>query len=229
MTAQEWVDVLPRLKPRRYSISSSPLLSPTSVRLAVSVVRFESPGGLPRKGVCSTQLADAPDQGPLEVFVQPSAHFRPPQDATTPMIMVGPGTGVAPFLGFLDERRMRGDTGENWLFFGEQRHDSDFYYRDELTGMLEQGLLTRFDTAFSRDQRSKIYVQDRMREHGARLWAWLQQGAHVYVCGDVVRMAKDVDLALHEIIAQHGTRSDGEAKTYVRQLATDKRYLRDVY
>jgi sulfite reductase (NADPH) flavoprotein alpha-component len=228
-TAQEWVDALPRLQPRRYSISSSAMRSPNQVRLAVSVIRFDSPGGLPRKGVCSTYLADAPADTPLEVFVQPSAGFVPPLDSHTSMIMVGPGTGVAPFLGFLDERRMRGDTGENWLFFGEQHSATDFYYREDLTALLAQGLLTRLDVAFSRDQRSKIYVQDRMREHGAPLWAWLERGAHVYVCGDATRMAKDVDQALQEIIARHGSMSDSDAKAYLNQLAADKRYLRDVY
>ncbi|WP_189135489.1 molybdopterin-dependent oxidoreductase [Wenjunlia tyrosinilytica] len=228
-TAREWSRVLKRLQPRLYSISSSPLAHPAQVRLTVSVVRYDNGLGTQRKGVCSTYLADAADDGPVPVFVQRSAHFRPPADPSTPMVMVGPGTGVAPFLGFLEERQARGARGRNWLFFGEQRQATDFYYRDELAEFQRAGLLDRLDLAFSRDQRSKIYVQDRMREHGARLWDWLQDGAHLYVCGDAGRMAKDVDQALHEIVSAHGGLDDAEAATYVKQLAAEKRYVRDVY
>jgi sulfite reductase (NADPH) flavoprotein alpha-component len=227
-TAQEWVDVLKRLQPRLYSISSSPLAHPEQVRLTVSVVRFDGHAGRPRKGVCSTFLADAPQDSRVPVFVQRSASFRPPAD-DVPMVMVGPGTGIAPFLAFLEERRARGARGRNWLFFGEQRQASDFYYADELTDLRDAGILTRLDVAFSRDQRSKIYVQDRMREHSAHLWSWLQDGAHIYVCGDAARMATDVEAALREIIATHGNLDDDGAAAYLRRLTTDKRYLRDVY
>ncbi|GAA2657025.1 bifunctional reductase [Paractinoplanes durhamensis] len=217
--AQEWADVLKRLQPRLYSISSTPLTDPARVSLTVSVVRF----GAGRKGVCSTFLADT--AGEVPVFVQRSSHFRPPADPATPMIMVGPGTGVAPFVAFLRERQARGATGPNWLFFGEQRRETDFYYADELLALQNAGVLSRLDVAFSRDQRSKIYVQDRMREHGAQLWAWLRDGAHLYVCGDATRMARDVDLALRDIAAAHGADPDD----FVKQLSAEKRYLRDVY
>ncbi|MGX6606631.1 molybdopterin-dependent oxidoreductase [Micromonosporaceae bacterium Da 78-11] len=218
--AQEWAGVLKRLQPRLYSISSTPLADPTKVSLTVSVVRY----GRGRKGVCSAFLADTAVDVP--VFVQRSPHFRPPTDPATPMIMVGPGTGVAPFVGFLRERQLRGATGRNWLFFGEQHRESDFYYADELAELRAGGTLTRLDLAFSRDQRGKVYVQDRMREHGAQLWTWLQEGAHLYVCGDAGRMARDVDRALRDIVETHG-RTDPDA--YVKQLATEKRYVRDVY
>ncbi|WDT53759.1 bifunctional nitrate reductase/sulfite reductase flavoprotein subunit alpha [Streptomyces sp. G7(2002)] len=227
--AAEWAGLLPRLQPRLYSISSSPLTDPGLLRLTVSVVRYENRQGHPRKGVASTFLADAEPGSPVPVFVQRTAHFRPPADPATPMVMVGPGTGVAPFLGFLDERRARGHRAPNWLFFGEQRRATDFYYEDALGRLCHDGLLTRLDTAFSRDQRAKVYVQDRMREHGAQLWSWLQDGAHFYVCGDASRMAKDVDRALRDIAVAHGGHSEETAAVYVKQLAAEKRYVRDVY
>ncbi|MDH6127377.1 sulfite reductase alpha subunit-like flavoprotein [Kitasatospora sp. GP82] len=228
-SAAEWVGVLKRLQPRLYSISSSPLAHPGEVRLTVSVVRYTNDLDRERKGVCSTYLADCADDGPVPVFVQRSPHFRPPADPATPMIMVGPGTGVAPFIGFLEDRRARGHTGPNWLFFGEQREATDFYYREELEAFRSSGHLDRLDLAFSRDQRNKVYVQDRMREHGPRLWQWLQDGAHFYVCGDAARMAKDVDLTLREIVAAQGGLDDDAAAAYVKQLAADRRYVRDVY
>ncbi|GJF31501.1 bifunctional reductase [Kitasatospora sp. NE20-6] len=228
-SAAEWAPVLKRLQPRLYSISSSPLAHPSEVRLTVSVVRYTNDLGRDRKGVCSTYLADSADDGPVPVFVQPSPHFRPPAASATPMIMVGPGTGVAPFIGFLEDRQARGHTGPNWLFFGEQREATDFYYREELEAYRASGHLDRLDVAFSRDQRNKVYVQDRMREHGPRLWRWLQDGAHFYVCGDAGRMAKDVDQALREIAAAHGGMDEDTAAAYVRRLASDKRYVRDVY
>ena len=143
--------------------------------------------------------------------------------------MVGPGTGVAPFIGFLHERHALGHGAPNWLFFGEQHRATDFYYEDELTAFLADGTLTRLDTAFSRDQRTKVYVQDRMREHGPQLWSWLQEGAHLYVCGDASRMAKDVDQALRDIATAHGGHGTEGAAAYVKQLAAEKRYVRDVY
>nr|WP_234358547.1 bifunctional nitrate reductase/sulfite reductase flavoprotein subunit alpha [Streptomyces sp. NRRL B-24085] len=226
---QEWARTLGRLQPRLYSISSSPLTDPHLVSLTVSVVRYENLHGRPRQGVCSPFLADAAPDTPVPVHVQRSPHFRPPADPATPMVMVGPGTGVAPFVGFLEQRRALGHRAPNWLFFGEQHRTTDFYYEDELTGFLADGTLTRLDTAFSRDQRAKVYVQDRMREHGALLWSWLQDGAHLYVCGDASRMAKDVDRALRDIAVLHGGLDEAGAAAYVKQLATDKRYVRDVY
>ncbi len=228
-TAAEWAGALTRLRPRLYSISSSPLTDPGLVDLTVSVVRYENRHGAVRKGVASTFLADAEAGSPVPVFVQRAPHFRPPADPATPMVMVGPGTGVAPFVGFLDERRALGHRAANWLFFGEQRSATDFYYREELDFLRRDGTLTRLDTAFSRDQRAKIYVQDRMREHGAQLWSWLQEGAHFYVCGDASRMAKDVDRALRDIAVAHGGLQEDAATAYAEQLAADKRYARDVY
>uniref|UniRef100_UPI0031D20F8D bifunctional nitrate reductase/sulfite reductase flavoprotein subunit alpha n=1 Tax=Streptomyces hawaiiensis TaxID=67305 RepID=UPI0031D20F8D len=228
-SAEEWAGVLRRLQPRLYSISSSPLADPHRVSLTVSVVRYENLHGRARGGVCSPYLADAEPDTEVPVFVQRSPHFRPPADASTPMIMVGPGTGVAPFLGFLEERRALGHRAPSWLFFGEQHRATDFYYEEELTALLDEGGLTRLDTAFSRDQRNKVYVQDRMREHGPELWHWLRDGARFYVCGDASRMAKDVDRALRDIAVAHGGLGEAEAAAYVKQLAADKRYVRDVY
>ncbi|MFF4837456.1 molybdopterin-dependent oxidoreductase [Streptomyces sp. NPDC001315] len=227
--AQEWAEVLGRLQPRLYSISSSPLTDPHLVSLTVSVVRYENLHGRPRHGVCSPFLADAEPGTPVPVQVQRSPHFRPPADAATPAVMIGPGTGIAPFIGFLEERRAGGHRAPNWLFFGEQHRATDFYYEDELTAFLAEGTLTRLDTAFSRDQRAKVYVQDRMREHGPQLWSWLQDGARFYVCGDASRMAKDVDQALRDIATVHGGLGEADAAAYVKQLAADKRYVRDVY
>ncbi|MFI7288701.1 molybdopterin-dependent oxidoreductase [Streptomyces anulatus] len=228
-TAAAWAEVLGPLRPRLYSIASSPLADPHRMRLTVSVIRYESHRGRMRKGVASTFLADAAPDSPLSVFVQRNERFRPPTDPATPMIMVGPGTGVAPFLGFLEERRALGHPGANWLFFGEQHRATDFYYRDELDALSRSGTLTRLDTAFSRDQRAKVYVQDRMREHGAQLWSWLRDGAHLYVCGDASRMAKDVDRALRDIAVAHGGLDPEAAAAQVKQLASDRRYVRDVY
>ena len=228
-TAAEWTDTLRQLASRQYSISSSPLVDPAVVSLTVSVIRYDNHLGRIRKGVASTYLADAAPDIPVPVVVRRSAHFRPPTDPSTRMVMVGPGTGIAPFLAFLDERRARGHTGANWLFFGEQRAATDFYYRDELDALRNDGTLTRLDTAFSRDQRAKVYVQDRMREHSAQLWSWLQDGAHLYVCGDASRMAKDVDRALREVVMARGGMDETGAALYVKQLGAEKRYVRDVY
>ncbi|MFB7620472.1 molybdopterin-dependent oxidoreductase [Kitasatospora sp. NPDC056181] len=227
--AQEWTDTLKRLQPRLYSISSSPLATPGRVSLTVSVVRYEGPRGHRRKGVASTFLADAEPGTEVPLFVQRSPHFRPPADPTTPAVMVGPGTGVAPFLGFLEHRRALGHRAGNWLLFGEQRRATDFYYEQELEELHRHGTLSRLDLAFSRDQRAKVYVQDRMRENGALLWSWLQDGAHFYVCGDASRMAKDVDRALRDIAVTHGGLDEDHAAAYVKQLAAEKRYVRDVY
>ncbi|RFU48205.1 bifunctional nitrate reductase/sulfite reductase flavoprotein subunit alpha [Paraburkholderia sp. DHOC27] len=228
LSAPELLGTLKRLQPRLYSIASSPKAHEGEVHLTVAAVRYNN-GRRQRKGVSSTFLADRAGDVSVPVFVQKSTHFRPPRSGAAPMIMVGPGTGVAPFRGFLHERQARGDTGRNWLLFGEQHRATDFYYRDELETMHANGLLTRLDLAFSRDQAEKVYVQDRMREQGAQLWAWLEEGAYFYVCGDASRMAKDVDAALKAAVATHGGMSEERAAEYVNRLARDKRYVRDVY
>lgn len=227
-SAHEWVRVLKRLQPRLYSISSSPKEHPGEVHLTVSPVRYNFQG-VPRRGVCSTYLADRSPGDRVAVYLQPSSNFRPPSDPDTPMIMVGPGTGIAPFRGFLQERRALGHTGPNWLFFGEQHAATDYYYRDEFEQMRSDGFLTELDLAFSRDQREKVYVQHLMRQRGAQLWHWLQDGAQLYVCGTADPMAKDVDRALCEIAAEHGSLDPDGAKEYVRSLSAEKRYHRDVY
>ncbi|GIJ45269.1 nitrate/sulfite reductase [Virgisporangium aliadipatigenens] len=224
-SAAEWAGVLRPLQPRLYSISSTPVDDPRRVSLTVSVVRFANPGGRSRKGVCSTYLADAAPEQPVPVYLRRNPSFRLPAD-DAPVIMIGPGTGVAPFVAFLRERRARGARGPSWLFFGEQRRSTDFYYADELDAMRNEGTLTRLDVAFSRDQRNKVYVQDRMREHGAHLWRWLCDGGHLYVCGDASRMAKDVDRALREIVATHG---GVDPEPWIKALVAERRYLRDVY
>jgi sulfite reductase (NADPH) flavoprotein alpha-component len=225
----EFVALLKKLAPRLYSIASSPKAHTGQAHLTVNTVRYEAHGRV-RKGVGSTFLADrVGDADYLKVFVRPSHGFKPPETGDLPMIMVGPGTGVAPFRGFLHERRATHAKGRNWLFFGEQRAATDFYYRDELEQMLADGHLTKLSTAFSRDQAEKIYVQHRMLEHAAELWSWLQDGAHFYVCGDASRMAKDVDAALHQIAETTGGLGKEGAAEFIKKLKADKRYQRDVY
>ena len=228
-SAVEFVAPLRKLQPRLYSISSSPKAHPGEVHLTVAVVRYEL-NGRGRKGVCSTFFADR--VGPetkVPVFVHRSPSFKLPADGSRPIIMVGPGTGVAPFRAFLEERRAVAATGKNWLLFGDQRAAYDFLYREELEAMKNDGLLARLDTAFSRDQEQKIYVQDRMMENAGEIWSWLQEGGYFYVCGDAKRMAKDVDVALHKIAETAGGLSAEQAADYVKQLKSEKRYLRDVY
>ncbi|MFD0838168.1 bifunctional nitrate reductase/sulfite reductase flavoprotein subunit alpha [Williamsia serinedens] len=227
-SAEDWLAVLTPLRPRLYSISSSPRQHPDEIQLTVSAVRYNV-HGTPRRGVCSTYLADHAEDSDVRVFVRRSSTFRPPTDPSTPLVMVGPGTGIAPFRAFLQERRARGHDGPNWLFFGEQHEATDFYYRDELDELRAAGVLTRLDVAFSRDQSEKVYVQDRMREHGAELFRWLQRGAVFCVCGDAERMARDVHDALVGVVAEHGRLAPQSAEAYVKALAADKRYLRDVY
>ncbi|WP_077090699.1 bifunctional nitrate reductase/sulfite reductase flavoprotein subunit alpha [Mycobacterium rhizamassiliense] len=227
-SAHEWLRVLKRLQPRLYSISSSPKECPAEVHLTVSPVRYNFQG-VPRRGVCSTYLADRSPGDRVAVYLQPSSNFRPPSDPDTPMIMIGPGTGIAPFRGFLQERRALGHTGPNWLFFGEQHAATDYYYRDELEQMRDDGFLTELDLAFSRDQTEKVYVQHLMRNRGAQLWSWLQDGAQLYVCGTADPMAKDVDRALCDVAAEHGNLDPEAAQAYVQSLSADKRYHRDVY
>jgi sulfite reductase (NADPH) flavoprotein alpha-component len=227
--ATQWQDVLVRLTPRQFSISTSPLVSPHEVQLTVSVLRYRGSDGGPRGGVATTFLADRAAGSPVPVFLQRSPHFRPPEDATIPMIMVGPGTGIAPFRGFLQERRALGHTGRNWLFFGDQHRSENFYYRDDLEDMVRDGFLNRLDLAFSRDQADRVYVQHKMLDYGADVWRWLDEGGHFYVCGDANRMARDVDAALTSIIEKHGAMSHEKAHDYKRELVASKRYVRDVY
>jgi sulfite reductase (NADPH) flavoprotein alpha-component len=228
-SAEEFVSLLKKLQPRLYSIASSLKAHPEEVHLTVDTVRYEI-HGRKRKGVCSNFLAErAGKETPVPVFIQVSKHFRVPEDGDKPIIMVGPGTGIAPFRAFLEERKAIGAKGGNWLFFGAQKSSCDFFYKEELETYQRDGVLTRFDTAFSRDQNYKIYVQTRMMEKAKELWNWLEQGAHFYVCGDASRMAKDVDKALHEIVKTAGERSEEAAGEYIQKLKSDKRYQRDVY
>ena len=229
-TPHEFAGFLRKLQPRLYSISSSPKAHPGEVHLTIGAVRYEA-HGRQRGGVCSTFLADrvVVNETPVPVFVQTSHGFRLPTDGDRPVIMIGPGTGIAPFRAFLEERQAIGAKGRNWLFFGDQRRASDFYYEEQLTAMQGDGLLTRLDLAFSRDQAEKIYVQTRMLEHAVELWSWLEAGSHLYVCGDAKRMAKDVDAALHEVIVKAGGRTPEQAEAYVQEMKTEKRYQRDVY
>jgi sulfite reductase (NADPH) flavoprotein alpha-component len=225
----EFLPLLRKLAPRLYSIASSPKTHPGEVHLTVSSIRYES-HGRPRKGVASTFLADlVGDVEFIKVFVQPAHGFRPPANGDTPMIMVGPGTGIAPFRAFLEDRQADGAKGRNWLFFGDQTRAADFLYEEQLTAWHNAGLLTRLDLAFSRDQEEKIYVQMRMLENAAELWSWLDAGAHFYVCGDASRMAKDVHAALLSIVQTAGGKTPDEAKAYVEKMKSDKRYQRDVY
>lgn len=228
-TSDELVAMLPGLSPRLYSISSSPVAHGRELHCTVAVVRYRS-HNRERGGVASTMLAERIAVGErVPIYIQPNKRFRLPADGATPIIMIGPGTGIAPFRAFLHERLALGNRGKNWLFFGERSAKTDFLYRDELQRMSSCGHLTRLDTAFSRDQTHKIYVQDRMVEAGAELWRWLQEGAQLYVCGDAKRMAKDVDAALHTVVEAHGCMTTEAAREYVSGLQDDHRYHRDVY
>jgi sulfite reductase (NADPH) flavoprotein alpha-component len=220
--------LLPRLQPRLYSISSSPKAHPGEVHLTVATVRYES-HGRKREGVASGYLASLETGAPVRIYAQTNKRFRLPKDGTVPVIMIGPGTGVAPFRAFLEERRASGAKGGNWLFFGDRRAATDYLYREELESFRSDGTLTRLDTAFSRDQAEKVYVQTRMLEQAEELGKWLADGAHVYVCGDAQYMAKDVDRALRAIVARYGKLSDAQAQIQVNQMAAEGRYLRDVY
>ncbi|WKL19899.1 sulfite reductase subunit alpha [Agrobacterium tumefaciens] len=225
----EFVTFLKPLQHRAYSISSSPLVAENSVHLTIASVRYRAEGR-DRGGVCSTYLADRVEAGEnAGIFVSPNKAFRVPQDNDVPMIMVGPGTGIAPFRAFLQERQARGAKGRNWLFFGDQHRQSDFIYENELGDMSRDGVLTRLDLAFSRDQAEKIYVQTRMRQNGKALYQWLEEGGYFYVCGDATRMAKDVDDALHRIVIEEAGISAEAASDYLNRLKREKRYLRDVY
>lgn len=228
-TPTAFVGALKKIQPRLYSISSSPRAHPGQVHLTVGAVRYEL-GGRTRKGVCSTFLAErALSLGHAGVFVHRNPNFRLPATGDTPVIMVGPGTGIAPFRAFLEERRATGAKGRNWLFFGDQKSSSDFLYRDELAALQTDGTLTRLDLAWSRDQSEKVYVQQRMVEQAAELFAWLEAGAHFYVCGDASRMARDVHAALLTVIERAGKRTPEQAAAYLAALQSSRRYQRDVY
>ncbi|MBV7434920.1 sulfite reductase subunit alpha [Cardiobacteriaceae bacterium TAE3-ERU3] len=228
-TAQTLVDVLKPIAPRAYSISSSHNHHNGEVHLTIGSVRYEQEGRM-HHGVASTWLADEVEEGDtVRCYFAANKHFSVPSDDKAPMIMVGPGTGIAPFRAFLQERSVRGAEGDNWLFFGDRTREHDFIYADELDNWQKSGVLDRLELAFSRDQQEKVYVQDLMRRHGAELYDWLERGGYFFVCGDAQRMAKDVDKALHDIIAEHGNMSAAAAKEYVAALKKEKRYVRDVY
>jgi sulfite reductase (NADPH) flavoprotein alpha-component len=218
-----------KLPPRLYSIASSPLAHPDEVHLTVAAVRYQT-HGRQRKGVCSTYLADLVKPGDVvPLFVQPNKSFRLPADGSAPIIMVGPGTGIAPFRAFVEHRAALGSTGKNWLFMGDQHYLYDFLYQLEWQDHLKSGALNRLDVAFSRDQPEKIYVQHRMKEHARDLYAWLEQGAHFYLCGDATRMAADVHETLISVVQSEGGKSREAAEAYVEELKKTKRYQRDVY
>jgi sulfite reductase (NADPH) flavoprotein alpha-component len=226
---EAFIESLDALQPRVYSISSSPKSHPGRVALTVDAVRYQVDKRA-RLGVCSTFLGGRVALGgKLRVYAQKAQNFALPKDQSKPIIMIGPGTGIAPFRAFLHERRAVKAPGRNWLFFGHQRRDYDFFYEDELVAMRAAGLLTRLTLAWSRDGDEKIYVQHRMREVGRDLWSWLTDGAHIYICGDALRMAKDVEAALVEIIARHGSRTPAEAVRFLGELKAAGRYQVDVY
>jgi sulfite reductase (NADPH) flavoprotein alpha-component len=226
---QELFNVLQRLTPRMYSIASSQALHKDNVQTTVRVIRYES-HGRERQGVASGHLGERAGVGAtMPIFLHANGNFRLPEDASAPVIMIGPGTGIAPFRAFLEERQAQGAPGNNWLFFGEQRAALDFLYKDQFHKMRKSGVLTHLDTAFSRDQAKKIYVQDRMREKSAELYRWLERGAYFYVCGDASRMAKDVELALLDVIAKGSDCTLEHANEYLAAMKKQKRYQRDVY
>jgi sulfite reductase (NADPH) flavoprotein alpha-component len=226
---QQLFNILQRLTPRMYSIASSQAAHPNEVHTTVRVVRYTA-HGLDRQGVASGHLGErAPVGSTMPIFLHENNAFRLPEDTTAPVIMIGPGTGIAPFRAFLEERQATGQTGDNWLFFGEQRSVSDYLYKEQFLGMEKDGLLTKLHTAFSRDQGKKVYVQDRMQENAAELYAWLERGAYFYVCGDASRMAKDVESALLDCIAKGSDGTLEHAAEYLAGMKKAKRYQRDVY
>jgi sulfite reductase (NADPH) flavoprotein alpha-component len=229
VTPAELVDSLRKSLPRLYSIASSQAAHAGEVHLLVVSVRYMVRGRA-REGVCSTWLANRwPNGATADMYLQnQQKHFAMPSDPATPMIMIGPGTGLAPFRAFIEERLVTGATGRNWLFFGEQRRASDFFYEEQFSGYVRDARL-RLDVAFSRDQAEKVYVQHRMREQARDIWAWLEEGAEFFVCGDKERMAADVDRELHAIVETQGGRTPDQAKEYVETMRKAKRYKRDVY
>lgn len=224
---EEFVALLTKLQPRLYSVANSLRAFPDSVHFIVDVIRYES-HGRNRKGVASAFLAERCGENPAPVYPTSAKHFHLPENDVD-ILMVGPGTGIAPFRAFLQERKAVGARGRNWLFFGAQRQHCDAYYGEEFAEFKSDGLLTRYDCAYSRDQAHKIYVQNRMAENAAEIWRWLESGAQFYVCGDALRMAKDVDATLRTIVREQSGKSADEASAYVEQMKADKRYKRDVY
>ncbi|MEC5128870.1 sulfite reductase subunit alpha [Verrucomicrobiales bacterium BCK34] len=228
-SGQDFVNLLRRLQPRLYSIASSPKKHPNEVHLTVAKVTYESHGRV-RKGVCSTFLCEGMEEDEeVRVFMQPTKHFKLPEDPSKDVIMVGPGTGIAPFRAFLEEREVTEAPGRNWLFFGNPHEESDYFYKDEFDEMQKSGVLSRIDVAWSRDQAYKIYVQDKIREFSEEVWNWIDGGAHFYVCGDANYMAPDVEKALFELIRKYGNLNDQGAADYIKRLKDEHRYQRDVY
>jgi len=226
---EEFVGLLTKLQPRLYSVASSLKAYPDQVHFIVDVVRYETNGRI-RSGVCSSFLAERADNVPVPVFPSVAKHFHLPEDPDIPIIMIGPGTGIAPFRAYLQERKVTGAKGKNWLFFGAQHEHCDYAYGDEFAAYKKDELLTHVDCAWSRDQAQKIYVQHKMRENADEIWKWIDaEGAHFFVCGDAKRMAKDVDATLRKIVMEQGGKSVEEANEYVEKLKSDKRYKRDVY
>jgi sulfite reductase (NADPH) flavoprotein alpha-component len=229
VAAQDFVDALRKLTPRLYSIASAQAEVEEEVHLTVGVVRYQQ-GDEQRLGGASGFLGARAEEGAsVKVFVEHNDNFRLPSNPDTPVIMIGPGTGIAPFRAFMQQRDASDAEGKNWLFFGDQTFTQDFLYQTEWQGYLKSGLLTKLDVAFSRDQAEKIYVQDRLKENAAEVYQWLEEGAHLYICGDANRMAKDVHQALIEIIVEQGKQSPDQAEEYLKQLRSAKRYQKDVY
>ncbi|MCC8464869.1 NADPH-dependent assimilatory sulfite reductase flavoprotein subunit [Photorhabdus bodei] len=227
--AQQFIDLLRPLTPRLYSISSSQAEVENEVHLTVGMVRYEINGRV-RTGGASGYLADRlQENGDIRIFIEHNDNFRLPADPRTPVIMIGPGTGIAPFRAFMQQREADGAEGKNWLFFGNPHFTEDFLYQVEWQRYVKDGLLTRIDLAWSRDQRHKVYVQDKLREQGEEVWCWIEEGAHLYVCGDANRMAKDVEHALLDIIAEHGGMDTEQADEFLSELRLERRYQRDVY
>ena len=229
VSAQQLVDILRRLTPRLYSIASSPAEVGEEVHLTVGVVRYLE-GDKTRTGAASGYLGERLSEGDsLRVFIEPNDQFRLPRDPSVPVIMIGPGTGIAPFRAFMQQRAAESAGGPNWLFFGNPHFTEDFLYQVEWQRWVKEGVVSRISLAWSRDQAQKIYVQDRLREQGAEIWQWLQQGAHLYVCGDASKMAHDVQQTLLDIVAQHGGMDAAQSEVYLDELRAAQRYQRDVY
>ncbi|MCL4107879.1 UNVERIFIED_CONTAM: hypothetical protein GTU68_001196 [Idotea baltica] len=228
-SAQDFIGVLRKLNPRLYSIASSLNAHPDEVHLTIAKVEYNT-HGRHRKGVASTFISDRVETGErVGVFLQHVKHFKLPEDTSKDVIMVGPGTGIAPFRAFLEERKVTQATGRNWLFFGNPYEATDYFYEEEFEHLQVDGVLTRLDLAWSRDQAEKVYVQNKMDDAAEELWKWVEGGSHLYVCGDATYMAGDVDKALHDAIEKFGGLSETEAADYVAQMKKDKRYQRDVY
>lgn len=231
-SAEEFLEIADKLKPRLYSIASSHDAHPGFVELTVGIVRY-SHHGRDRGGLCTVYMADEVEVNETDVgvFMSPTKSFVLPADKSTDIIMVGPGTGIAPFRAFMEQRIHDGGSGKNWLFFGDQSEKTEFYYKESIESWLDEGHLYEFTTAWSRDQEEKIYVQHRLKEHGARIWEWFERGAYFYICGDKTYMAKDVHRALIEIAKEHGGMSDEDATYFIEKtmMKEEKRYLRDVY